>query len=135
MSLRTLYELSLQVGFENSLDDCAFERELSEQFDTLDHVVSGVRTLGTAETDTVVDLADVTAPRLVYIEGDGDFEVRLNGASETLLAVSRPASGTSATGLKAVFFATVEATSIRVSNPSASNTVIIRYVVAGDLTT
>ena len=97
MGVRTNTVLSLEVGQDNSLDDCLFERSFTELLDTLDHAVSQVITLEANTTNLAVPMADVTQARLIYIESDLEIEVVFGGATATA-AIVDGAAGTYPTG-------------------------------------
>lgn len=135
MAVRVNLDLALQVGLDTNLDDLAFDRDLAQLLDTLDHVVVQVRTLAPSETDTEIDLGDVTSPRLVFVEADGDVVVKLGGIGGDALTVSRPASPTNTDDIKAWIAGTVVVPSIHVTNPSATDSVRVRIAIVGDLVT
>lgn len=91
MGVRTSTEIQVQVGLDNSLDDCMFERSFTELLDTLDHATSQKLTLAAATTNLSVDFGDVTQARLVYIESDREIEASFGGSAAT--AASRTGSG------------------------------------------
>ncbi len=83
MGLRTKMEASIEVGRDGALDDLSFEDDLSELFDTLDHVEHGVYDLDASEQDAAVDFGDVAESRVVYFTADGEVEVVFGGAAAT----------------------------------------------------
>ncbi len=97
MGVRTNTVLSLEVGLNNSLDDCLFERSFTELLDTLDHAISQVLTVESSTTNLAIDMGDVTQARLIYIESDLEIEVTFGGAAATA-AIVDGAAGTYPTG-------------------------------------
>jgi len=97
MGVRTSTTLSLEVGLNNSLDDCLFERSFTELLDTLDHGISQVITVEAGTSNLAVDMADVTQARLVYIESDLEIEVTFGGAVASA-AIVDGSGGTYPTG-------------------------------------
>ena len=83
MGVRTKVDVSLAVGAENSLDDCLFDRSVSELVDTLEDSVSSTGTLAASENSRQLDLGDIQEVRLVYIEADGELEVYFGGTLAT----------------------------------------------------
>jgi hypothetical protein len=83
MGVRTSTVLSLEVGLNNSLDDCLFERSFTELLDTLDHGVSQVLTVEAGTSNLAVDMGDVAQARLIYIESNLEIEVTFGGALAT----------------------------------------------------
>jgi hypothetical protein len=85
MGTRIQTSLDLIAGFDNSLDNKAFGGAgvLSELIDTLEHPQTGEYVLAAGELDTAVDMGDITEARLVYLEGDSEFEVVFNGTAAT----------------------------------------------------
>jgi len=84
MSVRTLLDLSFQIGLDNSLDDSLFERSCSQILDTLDHASAGVLTLAALQTNVVLPFGDVAEARILYIEAeDGDVSFTLGGGLAT----------------------------------------------------
>lgn len=87
MGVRTSVDLAIQVGFDNGLDDLAFDRNLSEVLDTMEDVQSGSGSLAAGVTNRQLDLGDVQQGRLLYVEADGPLEVYINGALPTAAQV------------------------------------------------
>lgn len=83
MGVRTLIDLTLQVGFDNSLDDLDFDRSLQETLDTMEDAAGGTGQLPATTYDRELSLGDITQGRLLYIEADGPLEVYINGAAAT----------------------------------------------------
>lgn len=102
MGLRTSSVIEFCIGHDNSLDeggDKAFEGNVDEMLDTLDHICSGGYDLEASEQNVVVAFGDVTQGRIVYLEGNGDFRVTFGGVAgiaATLLGAGAtyPGSGT-----------------------------------------
>ena len=97
MGVRTNTVLSLEVGQDNSLDDCLFERSFTALLDTLDHAISQVITLEASTTNLVVPLGDVAQARLIYIDSDLEIEATFGGSAATS-AIVDGAAGTFPTG-------------------------------------
>ena len=97
MGVRTNTVLSLEVGLNNSLDDCLFERSFTELLDTLDHAISQVLTIESGTSNLAIDMGDVTQARLIYVESDLEIEVTFGGALATA-AIVDGAAGTYPTG-------------------------------------
>jgi hypothetical protein len=137
MSLRTKVDIQVAVGFDNDLDDTAFERALTEMLDTCERVVTQTISLDPSETDTPVSFADVAQARLVYIEADGEITYRANGIGEQSRTLSRMTapSSTQAPNLKAYALMTEVITSLHVSNPNATDGRRLKVCIVGDLTT
>lgn len=137
MSLRTKVDIQIAVGFDNDLDDTAFERALTEMLDTCERVVTQTISLGAAEADTPISFGDVASARLVYIEADGEITYRVNGIGNQVRTLSRmtnPAA-TGAVTLKAYALMTEVMTSLHVTNPSATEVRKLKVCIVGDLTT
>jgi hypothetical protein len=85
MGIRVSTTLDLIAGYDNSLDKKLFggNSVLAELIDTLDHGESGVYALDAGEQNVPVDFGDVTEARLVYLEGDAEFEVVFGGGVAT----------------------------------------------------
>jgi hypothetical protein len=139
MSVRTLIELSISAGFGTSTEDTLFERDFSQLDDTLEHALSFTRTLPASGTppDVEVPLDGITDIRLVYIEADGELQVKLFGTDGDALSLERPIdpTATSAGEKKAVFCAHISPASIHLVNPSATDDVNVKVCVVGDLVT
>jgi len=135
MGVRTQTTIGLSVGFGASLDDSIFQRDLSELLDTLDHASAQVITMAGAEADTEISMGDVADGRLLYVEADGEVEVNLSGTGTDPILVTRPISSasSSAYGVKAYLLTTATFTSVHVTNPSATSSVRVRVLIAGDL--
>ena len=88
MGVRTKTELSVEVGIDNSLDDCLFERSFTELLDTLDHATSQKITLAASTSNLPLDFGDVTQARLIYIESNLEIEVSFGGAAATAASVT-----------------------------------------------
>jgi len=137
MGVRSFVELSVQIGVGASLDDKIFDRDVSELLDTLDHATVQVITLAEAEALFAVGLGDVTAPRLLYIEAEGDIDVRLWDSGGQAIAVRRPIDPLSSSAADVLAFLLLTGTfsSIYLTNASATNSVRVRVMIAGDLVT
>lgn len=85
MGIRTLIELSLQVGMDNRLDDGSliFDRDIEELLDTMDNAQPGTGTLGAGETNRSLPLGAIAQGRLLYLEAAGDINVYINGVAAT----------------------------------------------------
>jgi hypothetical protein len=83
MSVRVQTTASLQVGFDSSLDDCAFDRTASELLDTLQDCYSETDTLAASEQNREISFGGVTTGRIVYVEAEGDIDVTFGGAAAT----------------------------------------------------
>jgi hypothetical protein len=99
MGIRVSTTLDIIAGYENSLDNKLFggDSVLAELIDTLDHGESGVYALDAGEQNVAIDFGDVTEARLVYLEGDGEFEVVFGGAVATAAQITG-SGGTYPTG-------------------------------------
>jgi len=124
MGIRIKNELRIQAGFDNSLDDCFFDRSVSELLDTLDHGNASIMLLEAGSTDVAVPFGDVAQARILYIEADGEFEVELGGGAATGAAVTG-VGGSFPTG-----FAGGEAMSLDIDNLGA---VAIVFTVSASL--
>ena len=93
MAVRTKVDLSLTVGAESSLDDCLFDRAVSELVDTLLDEESGTGLLAAGENARQLDLGDIQEVRMIYIEADGSVSVYFGGAVATA-AIIDGAAGT-----------------------------------------
>lgn len=135
MGVRTHIELSVNAGFGASLDDTLFQRDVSELLDTLDHAVAQVITLAGGEADYEVNFGDVTQPRLVYVEAEGDVDVKLWGSGGQAVAVRRPIdpASSSAADILSFLLMTGTFTSMHITNADATNSVRIRVLIVGDL--
>jgi hypothetical protein len=137
MSLRTKVDFQVAIGFDNRLDDTAFERSLTELLDTCEHVVTQTIALDPNASDVPVSFGDVTQARLAYIEADGEITYRVNGIGQQSRMLSRmaPPLNTQAPNLKAFALMTEVMTSLFVSNPSATDVRRLKVCIVGDLTT
>ncbi len=113
MGIRIKNELRVQAGFDNSLDDCFFDRSVSELLDTLDHGNASILLLEAASTDVPIPFGNVAQARIIYIEADGEFQVEFGGAAATG-AVVTGSGGTYPTG-----FVGAEALSLDIDNLGA----------------
>lgn len=137
MSLRTKIDIQIAVGFDNDLDDTAFERSITEMLDSCERVVTQTITLAAPETDTPVTFGDVASARLVYIEADGEITYRVNGIGQQVRTLSRmvPPTSTQAPTLKAYALMTEVMTSLHVTNPSTTDVRKLKICIVGDLVT
>jgi len=87
MGVRTRVKLSVEVGPENSLDDCLFERDLEELLDTMEDSNSQTFELSGGEVARSISLGDVQDVRLIYIEADAEINVWFGGVAATAAAV------------------------------------------------
>lgn len=138
MSVRTVIELSMIVGFGASTEDSLWERDFSQVDDTLDHAISFKRTLPASaapQPDVEVPLDGITDIRCVYIEADGEVQIKFFGTSGDALSLERPIdpASSSAAEKKAVFCAHISPASIHIVNPSETTDVNVRVCVVGDL--
>lgn len=85
MGVRVSTVLDFAVGHDNSLDNKIFggDSVLSELVDTLEHAEGGSYQLAAGEQGTPIDFGDVAEARLVYLEGDAEFEVVFGGGAAT----------------------------------------------------
>lgn len=90
MGVRVQTTIGLSVGFGASLDDCIFQRDLSELIDTLDHASSFAMTLAASAADIEVPMGDIAAGRLLYVEAEGEIEVNLSGVGTDPILITRP---------------------------------------------
>jgi hypothetical protein len=97
MALRTHTQVSLQVGLDSATDDLVFDRDICELLDTLDHAAAHVLLLEAGTTNYSVPFGDVAQGRLIYIEGDGEFQVAFGGIAATAAQVDA-AGGSYPTG-------------------------------------
>lgn len=132
MGVRTSVEIGVSVGFGASLDDLVFQRDVSEVLDTLDHASAFVITLAGAEADTQIPFGDVTQPRMLYLEANGDVTVKLNGTGGDSILVKQPTSDSTST-TPAYLLTTAQFSTLHLTNPDASNSVRVRIVIVGDL--
>ena len=88
MGVRTNTVLQVQVGLDNTLDDCIFERSFTEVLDTLAHATSQKLTLAAGVTNLAIDMGDVAQTRLVYIESDLEIEVAFGAGTATSASVT-----------------------------------------------
>lgn len=140
MSLRTKVEILVKVGLEGSLDSgsLAFDRELVEgPLDTMDDMEANTGVLAGGESDREIQLNEVAQGFLLYVESDGDIDVKLEAASNDPIPLVRMAdsSGTQIQDLKSYFLGTVQATKLFLSNRDGSNSARYRVLVVGDLVT
>lgn len=84
MALRIQTTLNLVAGIDG-LTPRIFggDSVLSELLDTLAHGESATYTLQGGEQDVALGFGDVLQARLVYLEGDGEFEVEFGGVAPT----------------------------------------------------
>lgn len=137
MSLRSKVDIQVAIGWDNDLDDTAFERALTEMLDTCERVVTQNVSLAALEADTPISFGDVASARLIFIEADGEITYRLGGIGQQARVLSRmvqPASSQAPT-LKAYALMTEVTTSMHVSNPSATEVRKLKVCIVGDLTT
>lgn len=137
MSLRTKMDIQATVGFDNALDDTAFERSLSEMLDTCDHVKTATYTLAVSAADVPVAFDDVAEGRWLYLEGNTDFDFRLNAlVGNALIPVRRMVNplSTNAPNVKAYFMSSLVFTALFLTNPSATEEVRVKVCIVGDLT-
>lgn len=137
MGLRTKVDIQVAIGFDNDLDDTAFERALTELLDTTERVVTQNVSLDPSEADTPVSFGDVASARLVYIEADGEITYKVDGIGNQARVLSRMVqpSSTQAPNLKAYALMTEVMTSLHVTNPSATDVRKLKVCIVGDLTT
>lgn len=137
MSLRTKVDIQVCVGFDNDLDDTAFERAISEMLDSTERVTVLVLSLAALEADYQIPFGDVASARLVYIEADGEITYRVNGSNNQSRVLSRmvPPTSTQAPTLKAYALMTEVMTSLYVTNPHATEVRKLKVCIVGDLTT
>lgn len=137
MSLRTKIDIQIAVGWDNNLDDTAFERALTEMLDTTERVVTQNVSLAALEADTPVSFGDVASARLIYIEADGEITYKLGGIGQQARVLSRMVQPTStqAPTLKAYALMTEVAASLHVTNPHATEVRKLKVCIVGDLTT
>jgi len=90
MGIRVSTALDLIAGYGNSLDNKLFGGDgvLGELIDTLDHGEAGVYALDPGENNVAVDFGDVTEARLVYLEGDAEFEAVFGGTVATAAQIT-----------------------------------------------
>jgi len=136
MSLRTKIDIQATVGFDNSIDDTAFERALSEMLDTCDHVKSATYTLAASASDVAVSLDDVAQGQFLYLEGTSDFSFRFDNLANTLIPVRRMVNplSSNAPNVRAYFVSTLLFDALWLTNPSATEEVRVKVCVVGDLT-
>ena len=139
MGLRTKIDIAVSVGFDNSLDDGPFDRDLSEMLDTMDHALPFVLTLAPSATDIeVVFSAEVTQGYFLYLEADGEIDFKLDATDALRIRhLSRMCdpSSSNAPNLKARCATTEKFTRLFLTNPSSLVARQVRGVVVGDLTT
>jgi hypothetical protein len=129
-------DIQVCVGFDNDLDDTAFERALSELLDSTEQVTTLVISLAALEADYVIPFGDVASARLVYIEADGEITYRVNGIGNQSRVLSRtvPPTSTQAPNLKAYALMTEVMTSLHITNPHATEVRKLKVCIVGDLT-
>lgn len=135
MGLRTSIDFAIAIGLGNSLNDTLFEREKSELLDTTERCVSGQMQIPANTSDQALNIGGVTAGRFIYLEGDREFTVKLNGTNGPVYRVSRmidPASS-AAVNVVAYFIATCEFTTVHLGNESLTTAVNLRYCIVGNL--
>lgn len=137
MGVRVQTTIGLSVGFGASLDDCIFQRDLSELIDTLDHASSFAMTLAASAADIEVPMGDIAAGRLLYVEAEGEIEVNLSGVGTDPILITRPIAPASASAgdLKGYLLTTATYTSVHLTNPSVTESVRVRVCLVGDLVT
>jgi hypothetical protein len=97
--------------------------------DSLDTAESGTFILAASEADYALPLGKVATGRILYIEADGEFTVKLDGE------VTGHTIKTDGSGLKAKIFLSGSFTSApQLTNASSSAELTGAYVVAGDKT-
>lgn len=135
MGIRTHVEVSVTAGLGATIEDVIFNRDISELLDTLDRATAMVVTLAGGETDFAVSLGDIAQGRMIYVEADGEVDVKLFGAGGTALPVKRPINpaSSSAADVIAYLLATCQFTSLHLTNPDATNSVTVRVLIVGDL--
>ena len=88
MGVRTNTVLQIQVGLDNTLDDCIFERSFTALLDTLDHATAQKLTIAASTTNLSIEFGDVAQARLLYIESDLELEISLGGSAATAASVT-----------------------------------------------
>lgn len=83
MGIRTNVDLTLQAGRENDLAKVAFEDDLSQLLDTLEHEKSGTLTIPAGGSNVAIDFGGVVQARLVYLRANGPFRVTPGGGLAT----------------------------------------------------
>lgn len=136
MSLRTYVSLQATVGFNNTLDDTAFERAIEETLDTTEDVEVKTVTIPANTTDQAVSFGNVTEARLIYIEADGtlDFTVNGPGTGRTRIDKMVAPTSTQAPNLCAYALLTAKATTLHFTNPSTTTAVRAKVCIVGNLT-
>lgn len=124
--------VNLVVAFDPTMTDWAFRREVSELYDTLQHVTAHTATLAALEA-FALPMGDVAQGRTLLIEADREISVSLDGNDPIL--VSRPIdpAASSAADLQATLFLTGEFTTVTVTNRSATEATRLRACVVGDV--
>jgi hypothetical protein len=137
MSLRTSVSIEMSVGFNNALDDTAFERAKAELLDTCEAVKTATLTIPAAAVDQQIELDDVTETRLVYIEADGALDIMVNGPGTDPFRIEKMVvpTSTQAPNLCAYALLTLKASTIHVTNPSTDDAVRVKLCIVGNLTT
>lgn len=137
MSVRTLIELSITAGFGTSIEDSFFERDFSQTDDTLENGKAVKRTIAAEEENVEIPLEGITDIRLVYIEADGELDVKLFGTGGSSLSLERPIdpASSSAGEKRAIFCAHISPASLHLSNLSLTDDVNVRVLLVGDLVT
>lgn len=136
MSLRTKIDIQVTVGFDNDIEDTAFERALTEMLDTCERVVTQTVRLAALEADTAISFGDIAQARCIYIESDGEITYKINGTGNQARSLARMVSpsSTQAPDLKAYALMTEIATSLHVTNPHATEGRSLKICIVGDLT-
>lgn len=139
MSVRTLIELSVTAGFGASIDDSIFERDFAQLDDTLEEAKAVTRTLPASGTPTDIEVPfeGISDVRFVYVEADGEIEVKLFGTGGSAIPLARPIdpAASSAGEKRAIFAAHIRPATLHLRNPSATNDVNVRVLLVGDLVT
>ena len=100
MGVRTLHDLSLQVGRDNSLvsGELIADIALNAQLDTLARAKVCTLDLDAGETNVDVDFGDVAEARIVYIEADREIQVTPGAPGVATAAIVTGSGGTFPTG-------------------------------------
>jgi hypothetical protein len=120
MGIRTKVDINVQAGMDNALDDLIFERDNCDTLDTLDRACAKTILLEAGTSNYSIPFGDVAQARLIYIEGDGEFEVALGGAAAAAAVVTGSGGSFTPTG-----FAGGETLTLEVDNVATPVTFLV----------
>jgi len=133
MSLRVDSFPEFAVYDDTGRKICNFSRVVRDLHvvtdDAQEEYQDGKIKIAPSAVDFQLPFGGVTTANYIYIEGDKEFQVKFNGAGGTPLNIrftSVPVGDA-----KSKLFLTSEATALFITNPSATDTIVMTYVVVG----